>query len=80
MRTAAQSQPGQIVHETLSQKKTLHKKKKIDGVCQDVGPEEKKYWFLFSLIHHTRDGTRASASAPTGLYNPAKASWFLRQT
>jgi hypothetical protein len=38
-----QSQPGQIVRETLS-RKTLHKKR-VGGVAQDVGPEFKpQYW------------------------------------
>jgi hypothetical protein len=31
----------QIVHKTLSQKKTLHKKKRADGVAQRIGPEFK---------------------------------------
>jgi hypothetical protein len=39
-RIAVQSQPGQIVCETLSQKKQNHKKR-AGGVAQGVGPEFK---------------------------------------
>jgi hypothetical protein len=38
-RIAVQSQPGQIVHETLSQKKPITKR--AGGVAQGVGPEFK---------------------------------------
>jgi hypothetical protein len=36
-----QSQPGQIVHETLSQKKKTHHKNRAGGVAKGVGPEFK---------------------------------------
>jgi hypothetical protein len=40
-RITVQSQPRQIVQETLSQKKTHHKKKRAGGVAQGIGPEFK---------------------------------------
>jgi hypothetical protein len=33
------SKPGQIVRETLSQKKPITKKKRAGGVAQDIDPE-----------------------------------------
>jgi hypothetical protein len=42
-RMEVQSQPGQIVHETLYQN---HHKKNIDGVAQGVGPEFKPQYYL----------------------------------
>jgi hypothetical protein len=41
-RITVQSQPGQIVQETLS-RKTLHKNR-ADGVAQDEGPEFKSQY------------------------------------
>jgi hypothetical protein len=42
-RIVVQSQPGQIVHETLSQKKTITKR--TGGMAQGQGPESKpQYW------------------------------------
>jgi hypothetical protein len=40
-RIAVQSQPGQIVHEPLSQKKLSQEKKGAGGVAQGIGPEFK---------------------------------------
>jgi hypothetical protein len=40
-RIEVQSQPGQIVHKTLSQKYPTHKKDRAGGVAQGVGPEFK---------------------------------------
>jgi hypothetical protein len=40
-RIAVQSQPRQIVHKTLSKKKTLHTKRRAGGMAQGVGPEIK---------------------------------------
>jgi hypothetical protein len=40
-----QSQPGQIVHKTLSQKKKkTHHKKRVGGVAQGVNPELKSQY------------------------------------
>jgi hypothetical protein len=36
-----QSQPRQIVHETLSRKYLIHKKYRVGGVAQGVDPEFK---------------------------------------
>jgi hypothetical protein len=43
-RITVQSQPGQIVHEPLSQKKPLHKKR-ASGVARGVGPEFKPQYY-----------------------------------
>jgi hypothetical protein len=40
-RIMVQSQPGQIVHETLCQKKKKPSQKRASGVAQGVGPEFK---------------------------------------
>jgi hypothetical protein len=45
-RISVQSQPGQIVHETLSRKNTLQKK--ASGVAQVVGPEFKPKYHTYT--------------------------------
>jgi hypothetical protein len=55
-RITVQSQPGQIVHETLSQK--THHKNRAGGVAQGVGPE-------FKLQYHKQNKTKTSAYITT---------------
>jgi hypothetical protein len=48
-RIKIRSQPGEIVHETLSQK--THHKKRAGGVVQDVGPEFRSQYHKNSTLH-----------------------------
>jgi hypothetical protein len=49
-RRAVQSQPGQIVHETLSQKGPSQKR--TGGVAQDVGSEFKPQYHTKRILLH----------------------------
>jgi hypothetical protein len=50
-RVKVRSQPGQIVHETLSQKKPSQKR--AGGVAQGVGPEFKLQYSKINKINKT---------------------------